>query len=132
MCIAKNICVEKNFAISSTVLMRKKLSHKFLSHVNEYMYMYIEPMATFTTWTNANVAGLGDIFVQRKFSAVQYNTTLMHQSCGNYDWANTQITCMLHGPDFLIFMITHQVTSILAEFKFDDLSELTAEHHRYT
>ena len=49
----------------------------FLSHVNDY----IEDMATFTAsakiysteyFCNAKVAGIGEIFVQRKVSAIRY------------------------------------------------------------
>ena len=57
----------------------------FLSCVNDY----IEPVVTFTAWVkicsakyfcNVRVAGLGEIFVQQKFSAELYMYMYMHCS----------------------------------------------------
>ena len=74
--IARNFILEKFFALFAC-------SPHFLSHVTDYVEPIILCMVTFMAqaklysteyFCNAMVAGLGEIiFVQRKFSVVQYN-----------------------------------------------------------
>ena len=71
---------------------------KFLS-MNFCTNDYIEGMATFTAlvkieyFCNTKVAGLGEIFVQRKFSAIQYMCSPVKRVSivGDYDvWFDVQ------------------------------------------
>ena len=77
----------------------------FLSHVNDY----IEPMVTFTTWAkvysakyfcNARVAGLCEIFVEQKFSAVHY---LWFEKTFNY------YSHLMHTFNITGYQAVHQV-----------------------
>ena len=77
-CIAENFHQEKIFANFTTCLHGQNFyPANFLSHIDDYT----EDMATFTAlakiysseyFCNARVAGIDEIFVQRKFSAIQY------------------------------------------------------------
>ena len=80
-CIYRNFTRRKCSPISPSALIGEILSRKFLSCVNDY----VEDMVTFTTlvkiystkyFCNTKVAGLGEIFVKRKFSRIRYTCTL--------------------------------------------------------
>ena len=88
--MARNIRQEKFFA---TCLHGRNFYHaNFLSCIDDYT----EDMATFTTlakiysseyFCNAMVAGIGEIFVQRKFLAIQYikvvDVLIINSQCPN-------------------------------------------------
>ena len=79
---------------------------KFLSH--EFFDGYTEDMATFTAlakiysseyFCNARVAGIGEIFVQRKFSAIRYhkfiNSSIIARSLLLLDHWPAKFLCLL-------------------------------------
>ena len=85
--MARNVCQEKIFANFTTCLCGQNFYPvNSLSHIDDYT----EDMTTFTAlakiysgkyFCNTRVAGIGKIFVQRKFSAIR---------CGNKE--NPDIT----------------------------------------
>ena len=89
----------------------------FLSHVYNYMDPYGDPycMGEISYFCNARVADLGEIFVQRKFSAVQY--TCAHQYVCNMINANCYYcTARVQGYSTLVSGLDHcQILQIQRE-----------------